>query len=121
PDTEPIPADGSFDLFIVTDALHDMARPDLAMKAVRRALKPDGTWFIVEINCADDWHGNLENPVAPAMYAFSVMTCLASSASQPDGLALGTAGLPQGKLFAMLRDAGFTRMAQVPGIQHPLN
>ncbi|MGH2607788.1 MAG: class I SAM-dependent methyltransferase [Tepidiformaceae bacterium] len=120
-DTEPIPQDGSFDAFLVLDALHDMNRPDLAMKAVRGALKPDGVWFIVDVNAADDWHDNLEHPLAAMMYGFSIMTCMSSSSCTPDGLALGTVGLPDSRLFGMLREAGFTRMGRVPGLEHPFN
>ncbi len=120
-DRDPIPQDGSFDVFLVLDALHDMSRPDLAMRAVRGALKPDGIWFIVDVNSNDDWHDNLQHPLSPMMYGFSIMTCMSSATSTPDGLGLGPAGLPESKLFAMLREAGFTRMARVPGLDHPFN
>ncbi len=120
-DTDRIPQDGSFDAFLVLDALHDMTRPDLAMKAVRGALKPDGTWFIVDVHSNDDWHDNLEHPLASMMYGFSIMTCMSSATSTPDGLGLGPAGLPESKLFGMLREAGFTRMGRVPGLEHPFN
>jgi ubiquinone/menaquinone biosynthesis C-methylase UbiE len=120
-DSDPIPQDSSFDVFLVLDALHDMNRPDLAMKAVRGALKPDGIWFIVDVNANDDWHDNLQHPLAAMFYGASIMTCMSSSSCTPDGLALGTAGLPESKLFEMLRGAGFTRMARVPGLEHPFN
>jgi ubiquinone/menaquinone biosynthesis C-methylase UbiE len=120
-DADPIPQDSSFDVFLVLDALHDMNRPDLAMTAVRGALQPDGIWFIVDVNANDDWHDNLQHPLAAMMYSFSIMTCMSSSSCTPDGLALGTVGLPDSKLFAMLRDAGFTRMGRVPGLEHPFN
>lgn len=120
-DVDPIPQDGSFDVFLVLDALHDMNRPDLAMRAVRGALKPDGIWFIVDVNANDDWHDNLGHPLAGMLYAASIMTCMSSATCTPDGLGLGTAGLPESKLFAMLREAGFTRMARVPGLEHPFN
>ncbi len=120
-DTDPIPEDGSFDVFLVLDALHDMNRPDLAMKAVRGALKPDGVWFIVDVEAQDDWHDNLAHPMAPLMYGYSILTCMSSATCTPDGLGLGPAGLPESKLFAMLRDAGFTRMGRVQGLEHPFN
>jgi ubiquinone/menaquinone biosynthesis C-methylase UbiE len=120
-DKEPIPQDGSFDAFLVLDALHDMARPDLAMKAVRGALKPDGVWFIVDVNANDDWHDNLGHPMAAMMYGASIMVCMSSASSTADGLALGTLGLPDGKLFSLLREAGFTRMNRVAGMEHPFN
>ena len=120
-DSDPIPQDGSFDAFLVLDALHDMSRPDLAMRAVHGALKPDGVWFIVDVESKDEWHENIAHPLAAMMYGYSIMTCMSSSSSTPDGLALGPAGLPESKLFAMLREAGFTRMGRVPGLEHPFN
>ena len=120
-DDEPIPQDESFDVFLVLDALHDMTRPDLAMRAVRGALKPDGIWFIVDVDAPEDWHENLQHPLGAMLYAFSIQACMSSALSSPDGLGLGTVGLPESKLFGMLREAGFTRMARVPGLEHPFN
>ena len=91
------------------------------MKAVRGALKPDGLWFIVDVESQDDWHRNLEHPMAPLMYGYSILTCMSSATCTPDGLGLGPAGLPESKLFAMLHDAGFTRMGRVEGLEHPFN
>jgi ubiquinone/menaquinone biosynthesis C-methylase UbiE len=38
----------NFDLVTFFDCLHDMGDPIGAARCVRRALKPDGTWMIVE-------------------------------------------------------------------------
>jgi 2-polyprenyl-3-methyl-5-hydroxy-6-metoxy-1,4-benzoquinol methylase len=120
-DEEPLPDDGSFDLITCLDCLHDMARPDLAAAAIRRAIKPDGIWFIVDIESSPNFEENLENPLAPLMYGFSIITCMASSASTPDGLALGTVGLPEPAMRDLAKAAGFTRFQRVPGLEHPFN
>jgi 2-polyprenyl-3-methyl-5-hydroxy-6-metoxy-1,4-benzoquinol methylase len=118
---EPLPADASFDLITCLDCLHDMARPDLAAAAIRRAIKPDGVWFIVDIEASAEFEENLANPLAPLMYGYSIATCMASSASTPDGLALGTVGLPEPKMRELVTAAGFSRFQRVAGLEHPFN
>src|SRR6266536_2400615 len=51
-----------YDLVATFDCLHDMGDPLAAARHVRQALKPDGTWLIVEPAAADDVAGNM-NPV----------------------------------------------------------
>ena len=46
-----------YDLAATFDCLHDMGDPLAAAKHVRQALKPDGTWLIVEPDAADDVAG----------------------------------------------------------------
>jgi 2-polyprenyl-3-methyl-5-hydroxy-6-metoxy-1,4-benzoquinol methylase len=118
---EPLPHDATFDLVTCLDCLHDMARPDLAAAAICRAIKPDGVWFIVDIESATDFEGNLANPMAPLMYGYSILTCMASSASTPDGLALGTVGLPEPRMRELVTEAGFSRFQRVAGLEHPFN
>jgi len=116
-----LPADASFDLITCLDCLHDMARPDIVATAIRQAIKPNGVWFIVDIESSADFEENLTNPLAPLMYGYSILTCLASSASTPDGLALGTVGLPEPKMRELVTTAGFSRFQRVAGLEHPFN
>jgi len=103
------------------DCLHDMARPDLLAATIRRAIKPDGVWFIVDIESSADFEENLANPLSPLMYGYSILTCLASSASTPDGLALGTVGLPEPRMRELVTAVGFSRFQSVAGLEHPFN
>jgi hypothetical protein len=119
-DIDPLPATGDVDLALTLDVLHDMAHPERAAAAIRGALKPDGCWFIVDMNIAGSFEENLANPLVPMLYAFSLQTCLSSSCSEPDGAGLGTLGLPPAKVEALTRAAGFTRFARLP-IEHPFN
>lgn len=121
PDTDPLPAEPTFDIAFSFDCLHDMARPDLVAAAIRRAMKPDGVWFIVDINCADTYEGNMENPMGGMFYGMSLMACMSSSASTPDGLALGTVGLPESKMRELVLGAGFSQFSRVEGLEHPFN
>lgn len=121
PDNDPLPAEPMFDLVMTLDCLHDMARPDLVARAIRKAIKPEGAWFIVDIDAAPTPEENLKNPMAAMLFAGSVATCLQSSASTPDGMALGPLGLPEPAMRELVTNAGFTRFSRVNGLEHPVN
>ncbi|OGO50346.1 MAG: hypothetical protein A2148_06715 [Chloroflexi bacterium RBG_16_68_14] len=118
--SDPLPADESFDLITTLDCLHDMTRPDQAAIAIRAALKPDGVWFIADINCSAEIEENLQNPLAPMLYALSVLSCMSSSLSEPGGAGLGTCGLPEPNLRELIQAAGFTRFRRLD-LPHPAN
>jgi ubiquinone/menaquinone biosynthesis C-methylase UbiE len=100
------PGEG-FDLVCIFDALHDMGDPVGAAAHIRRSLKPDGTWLLVEPNAHDDMTGNM-NPVGRMFYSASTMVCTPASQSQDVGLALG-AQAGEARLRQVVEDAGFTR------------
>jgi hypothetical protein len=89
------------------DCLHDMGDPLSAARHVRQALKPDGTWLVVEPAAADDIAGNM-NPVGRAYYSFSTLLCVPNALSQPGGYALG-AQAGEAAIRQITTDAGFTR------------
>jgi 2-polyprenyl-3-methyl-5-hydroxy-6-metoxy-1,4-benzoquinol methylase len=118
---EPLPGDASFDLITTFDCIHDMAHPGPVMHAIRQALKPDGTWLIADIKSKPTFEENMrDNPMAAMMYGFSVMSCMSSALSEPDGLGLGTLGFTEELAQKMTREAGFTRFA-TRDFQHPMN
>ena len=100
------PGDG-YDLVCIFDALHDMGDPVGASAHIRRSLKPDGTWLLVEPNAHDDMADNL-NPLGRMFYSASTMVCTPASQSQEVGLALG-AQAGERRLRQVIEDAGFTR------------
>ncbi len=110
---DPLPADGSFDFITTFDCIHDMTHPDAAMRSIRLALKADGTWLIADINAKPTFEENLEkNPMAAMMYGFSVLSCMSSSLSHPEGAGLGTLGFSEPVARAMTAAAGFTRFTR---------
>jgi 2-polyprenyl-3-methyl-5-hydroxy-6-metoxy-1,4-benzoquinol methylase len=118
---DPLPADGSLDFVTAFDCLHDMTHPAETMKAVRDALKPDGTWLIVDINAQPTFEENLaRNPMAAMMYGFSVLSCMSSALSHPEGAGLGTLGFSEPVAREMIRAAGFTRF-QRHDFDNPVN
>ena len=105
---ESIPDSTNADFVMTLDCLHDMPRPDIALKAIRDAMKDDGTLLVKEIKSSATWTDNLRNPVLAMMYATSITTCLSSAMSDTDTLGLGTLGLNPELLSVMIKDAGFT-------------
>jgi SAM-dependent methyltransferase len=105
-----LPTDGRFDFITTFDCLHDMANPGPVMRAIGGALRSDGTWLIADINCKATFEENLaDNPLAQLLYGFSVLCCLSSSLSEPDGAGLGTLGFTEPLAQRMTAEAGFTR------------
>ena len=83
------------------------------MRAIRGAIRPDGRWLIADIKAHPSWEENVEhNPMAAMMYGASVLTCMSSALSEPDGLGLGTLGLNPMLAQKMTEKAGFSRFKQ---------
>jgi 2-polyprenyl-3-methyl-5-hydroxy-6-metoxy-1,4-benzoquinol methylase len=100
-----------YDLVTMFDCLHDMGDPVGAARHVRSALKPDGTWMIVEPNAGDRLEENF-NPIGRAYYAFSTLLCTPASLSQEVGLALG-AQAGEARIRDVVEMGGFTRFRRV--------
>jgi 2-polyprenyl-3-methyl-5-hydroxy-6-metoxy-1,4-benzoquinol methylase len=96
-----------YDLAATFDCLHDMGDPLAAARHIRQALKPDGTWLVVEPYAADEVAGNL-NPVGRVYYNASTQLCVPNALSQPGGYALG-AQAGQAAIWQVAAEAGFTR------------
>jgi len=121
PRSEPLPADNSVDFVCTFDCIHDMTHPLTVMQAIRAALRPDGMWLLVDIKAHDGFAMNAEkNPMASLMYGISVLSCMSSALSAPDGAGLGTLGLSEMTAETMARAAGFTQFDRLD-IDHSVN
>lgn len=96
---------GRFDLVTAFDAIHDQAFPARALAEVSRALRPGGTFLMVDIKASSNVDDNIDNPFAPSFYAFSVFHCMSISLGL-GGDGLGTVWGRQ-RATSMLHDAGF--------------
>ena len=107
------------DLDFVTcfDCLHDMGDPAAAAAHIRAALKPGGTWMVVEPRAGDCLEENL-NPVGRIYYAASTMVCVPTSLAQETKSALG-AQAGEKRLSEVIRSGGFTRVRRAA--ETPLN
>ena len=121
PRDEPLPDDASVGFITTFDCIHDMTHPFEMMQALRRAIAPDGTWLLVDIKAHETFAMNVQkNPMASLMYGISVLSCMSSAMSAPDGAGLGTLGLSAARAEDMARAAGFTQFRRVD-IDHPVN
>ncbi len=118
---ENIPTDASFDLITTFDCIHDMTHPTQVIGAIRKAIKEDGTYLIADIKGFPTYEENVgENPMAAMMYGFSVLSCMSSALSEPDGEGLGTLGFHEAVARDITSKAGFARFT-AHDFGNPLN
>jgi 2-polyprenyl-3-methyl-5-hydroxy-6-metoxy-1,4-benzoquinol methylase len=106
-----------FDFIAFFDCLHDMGDPAGASAHVRQALKPDGTWMIVEPFAGDTPEAN-HNPIGRIFYSASTMLCVPASMAQEVGAALGAQAGEQ-NIRKVVESGGFTRFRRAT--QTPFN
>jgi len=106
-----------FDLITFFDCLHDMGDPRGCARHMRRILKQDGIWMIVEPVAGRSPKENM-NPVGRLYYNASTMICVPTSLDQEVGEALG-AQAGEEKLSEIIRDGGFSRVRRAA--QGPFN
>jgi cyclopropane fatty-acyl-phospholipid synthase-like methyltransferase len=121
PREAPMPDDHSVELVTTFDCMHDMTDPQQMMRAIRSAVADGGTWLLVDIKALDTFEQNArKNPMASLMYGFSVLSCMSSALSEPNGAGLGTLGLSANKARQMAEEAGFTRFRKLD-VDHSVN
>ncbi len=99
----------AFDVITAFDAIHDQAHPARVLAAIARALRPGGTFLMVDIRAASKVEDNLDLPWATFLYTVSTMHCMTVSLGL-DGDGLGTMWGEQ-VATRMLHAAGFTEVA----------
>lgn len=106
-----------FDLVTVFDCLHDMGDPRGCAAHMRRILKDDGTWMIVEPMANDRPEDNM-NPVSRLYYNASTMICVPTSLDQEVGEGLG-AQAGEAKISEVVTAGGFSKIRRAA--QGPFN
>lgn len=100
------------DLLLAVMSLHDSAAPLKTLTAIRRALRPDGTFLCVEGAYAERLEEN--TGLGGVMrYGSSLLYCV-PTALTGGGAGLGSVGLPEPKLRALCAAAGFRSVRRVP-------
>jgi SAM-dependent methyltransferase len=107
-----------YDLITSFDVIHDMVNPRKALREICKALVPDGTYLLLEINSKDKLEENA-GPMGALFYSWSVLYCMTTSLAL-GGEGLGTAGLPESKLREFCREAGFSQVRRLL-IEDPFN
>ncbi|MGW6205390.1 methyltransferase domain-containing protein [Streptomyces sp. NPDC055089] len=99
---------GSYDLITAFDVVHDLARPARALACVAAALAEDGVFLMGDIAASSRLEENIDHPLGPALYTFSVFYCMSVSLGE-GGEGLGTVWGEQ-TARRMLGEAGFGRI-----------
>lgn len=97
--------EGSYDLILAFDVVHDLAFPSEVLASVSRALREDGTFFMMDIDASSNVEENVDHPLGPTLYFFSVFHCMTVSLAQ-GGVGMGTAWGRQ-TATRVLEEAGF--------------
>jgi 2-polyprenyl-3-methyl-5-hydroxy-6-metoxy-1,4-benzoquinol methylase len=111
-DAAAIGSEGPYDLALVIEAVHDLARPVEILSAIHEALGPDGTLLVSDERVADEFTAPGDE-MERVMYAVSLTVCLPASLSEEPSAATGTV-LRSGRLREFATAAGFTDVEALP-------
>lgn len=109
-DAARMPALG-FDLITTFDVVHDSADPLALLRGIHRALAPDGTYLMLEMNCAPSVEGNI-GPMGRFVYSVSTLYCMTQSLAA-GGMGLGAA-MGEPKARELVAAAGFGHFRRLP-------
>ena len=112
---------GRYDLITTFDVVHDMPHPRPAMKEIRNALKPDGTYFVLEFNFFGDLQRNIDHPMGIGAFGYSA----SANYCMTQALAVGGEGtgtcMGEEKARELASEAGFTHFRRIDFPQNPFN
>ena len=106
---------GPYDLVLILEALHDMARPVEALRAARTALRAGGAVLVVDERVADTFTAP-GGEVERMMYGWSVTHCLPVQLAEHPSAALGTV-MRASTVRELAAEAGFARADVLP-VEH---
>jgi ubiquinone/menaquinone biosynthesis C-methylase UbiE len=109
-DCTKLPA-AQFDFISTFDVVHDSVDPDALLKSIRAALKPGGTYLMVEVNVSSKLEDNI-NPMGRMMYSMSTLYCMTTSLAH-GGAGIG-ACMGEAKARELVAAAGFTQFRRLP-------
>lgn len=104
--------DGSYDLVLALECVHDMSDPVSVLAAMRRIVKPGGTVLVMDERVGERFTGQ-PDPVEQFMYGFSLICCLPDGRDAAESVATGTVMRPS-TLERYAREAGFSSIDVLP-------
>jgi ubiquinone/menaquinone biosynthesis C-methylase UbiE len=108
-DAATLSAEAAYDCITAFDAIHDQADPQRVLRNIARALRPGGTFLMVDFAASSNVEDNVTLPIASFGYVMSLMHCM------PVSLAQGGAGLGamwgEQRARHLLAEAGLTVQA----------
>jgi SAM-dependent methyltransferase len=106
---------GSYDLVTVFEAIHDMARPVDALRAIRGLLEDGGVALVADERVADEFTAPGDE-VERVMYGWSILHCLPVGREEQPSAETGTA-MRESTFRRYAEEAGFSNVQVVP-IEH---
>lgn len=103
--------DGSYDLVLCADALHEFPDIPATLTSVREAIGADGVFLLHEVNVGDRLEDNI-SPRGAMFYSVSVLYCLSENL-RSGGEGLGRLGLHEGKVRELCSAAGLQRVRRL--------
>ncbi len=100
-----------FDFIATFDVIHDSVDPVGLLKSIRGALKPHGTYLMMETNASGKLEDNI-NPIGRVMYSFSTLYCMTVSLAH-GGAGIG-ACMGEAKARELAAEAGFKEFRRLP-------
>jgi ubiquinone/menaquinone biosynthesis C-methylase UbiE len=97
---------GTFDLVIVVEAIHDLARPVDALRSIHKALAPDGVAIVADEKTAEAFTAPGDE-TERLFYGFSVLCCLPAGRSEEPSAMTGTVMRPD-TFRGYASEAGFS-------------
>jgi 2-polyprenyl-3-methyl-5-hydroxy-6-metoxy-1,4-benzoquinol methylase len=103
---------GPFDVIVVLEALHDMARPADVLRSLRGTLAPEACILIADEKVADTFHAPGDD-LERLMYGWSIVHCLPVSLAESPSAAIGTVMRAEA-VQELAGAAGFARVDVLP-------
>lgn len=112
---------GTYDLITTFDVVHDMPQPRPALHAIKSALNPGGTYFVLEFNFSGDLQHNIDHPLGIGAFGYSASTnyCM-TQALAVGGEGTGTC-MGEDKMREFAKEAGFTHFRRLDFPNNPFN
>lgn len=111
-DAEAVAGHGPFDLVLVLEALHDMARPADVLRSVRQALASGGSVIVADEKVGDHFHAPADD-IERLMYGWSIVHCLPVAMADSPSAAIGTV-IRADTVHALAAAAGLTEVDVLP-------
>ena len=112
---------GAYDLITSFDVVHDMPHPRPAMREIRNALNPGGTYFVLEFNFSGDLQHNIDHPLGIGAFGYSASTnyCM-TQALAVGGEGTGTC-MGEERARELAAEAGLTSFRRIDFPNNPFN
>jgi 2-polyprenyl-3-methyl-5-hydroxy-6-metoxy-1,4-benzoquinol methylase len=107
-----------YDVIATFDVVHDAVDPRGLLRSIRQALRPDGIYVNLDINCSDKLEENA-GPLGAMFYGISILYCMTTSLAN-GGEGLGALGQSEPKVRELCAEAGFSTVRRVP-LEDPFN